>query len=296
MKLSIVTPVFNEAERIKPFLDSLKNQTEKPELVIVDGGSKDGTIKLIKQYQKKMNINIYFEKGKLRSPANARNIGITKAKGNMVVVADADAFFEKDFTRKLVTAFKENKENLISFDVVPLKFKKFESWIQRAYYYRDASRWKQSQKAFFYRKRVTPKYIASLGYGEDKLVDVARDKLMKTSYKHLNKKISFFQLGPVSLVEVFKRYAWYGRTIPYYLKESKENVTLLKYVLAILSIPFFPLMIIPMVRGLIYALREVKEYPLGIITIPFLEALSFPFMAIGFWQYLLGKSKVYKGH
>ena len=113
---SIIVPCFNEKNRIERLLQHLQNQTKKPEIVIVDGGSKDGTVELIKKYQKRMkNLKLYFEKGKNRSPANARNIGKKKAKGNFILFMDVDGHLSKEATEKIEKQIKKHSNAVALF-------------------------------------------------------------------------------------------------------------------------------------------------------------------------------------
>ena len=54
IKISVVVPTLNEEINIAKFLDSLLNQTRKPdEIIISDGGSIDKTVFIINNYIKK---------------------------------------------------------------------------------------------------------------------------------------------------------------------------------------------------------------------------------------------------
>src|SRR6478752_3601043 len=46
MQVSIIIPVFNEAASIRPFLSNLRERTRGAEIIVVDGGSNDGTDRL----------------------------------------------------------------------------------------------------------------------------------------------------------------------------------------------------------------------------------------------------------
>lgn len=63
--ISIITTVFNDKENIKFCVDSVKSQNLKKNLehIIVDGGSKDGTIKILKKLKKdNSHIRLYLKK------------------------------------------------------------------------------------------------------------------------------------------------------------------------------------------------------------------------------------------
>jgi len=54
LQCSVIIPVFNERDGIEEFLQSLYNQTRSPdEIIIIDGGSKDGTYEYLQEQSKK---------------------------------------------------------------------------------------------------------------------------------------------------------------------------------------------------------------------------------------------------
>lgn len=90
-KISVVIPVLNEEKTIKLLLDVLKKS--KVEIIVVDGGSTDKTLKLCK--------GVKVIKGK-HNRSEARNIGVAKAKGNMIVFTDAGCIPEKNWLNELL--------------------------------------------------------------------------------------------------------------------------------------------------------------------------------------------------
>lgn len=77
MKLSVVIPVYNEEKHIKSCVQSLLNGKRVPdEILIVDGGSTDNTIKILKSFPQ-----IKILKNKKKNAAAGRNLGIAHATG-----------------------------------------------------------------------------------------------------------------------------------------------------------------------------------------------------------------------
>lgn len=78
MFLSIVIPTYNVEKYIRECLDSCINQTFKGEyeIICVDDGSTDNTIKIIEEYTTKNNVTL-IKNGHL-GPSHARNSGIEK--------------------------------------------------------------------------------------------------------------------------------------------------------------------------------------------------------------------------
>jgi len=108
MPLSIVVPVKNEAKRIEPLLRGILVQTYRPlEVVFIDGGSTDGTLEMLEEFSREaekagIKVKILAEEGPIRSPANARNIGVLNSNGSYIIFLDADmVMLDKDFCSKV---------------------------------------------------------------------------------------------------------------------------------------------------------------------------------------------------
>jgi len=101
MKVSICITVKNEEKTISRLLDSLREQTKKPgEIVIVDGGSTDKTIEIIRHYQKKnKSIKLLVEKGGI---AHGRNTAIDIAKYPAIAQTDAGCTANPDWLEKII--------------------------------------------------------------------------------------------------------------------------------------------------------------------------------------------------
>lgn len=89
--ISIITVCLNSAEFIEGCINSVLNQDFFDfEYVIIDGGSNDGTIDIIKKYQNKIS---YWHSRDDRGLADAFNIGIENSNGRWILFLNADDYF-----------------------------------------------------------------------------------------------------------------------------------------------------------------------------------------------------------
>ncbi len=102
--LSIIIPTHNEEKDIPICLNSLKRQSFQDfEIIIVDDGSTDKTLEIIKQFQE-----VKLIKGKHKGPGFSRNLGAEKAEGSILIFIDADMTFSKDYLKRLISPIQED--------------------------------------------------------------------------------------------------------------------------------------------------------------------------------------------
>lgn len=94
--VSIILPTYNREKYLNRSLDSLLNQTYKNwELLIVDDGSNDKTLPLVKNYLNRFsNIRYLFHEN--RGAAYSMNIGIKKSKGEFLTFLGSDDEYLKN--------------------------------------------------------------------------------------------------------------------------------------------------------------------------------------------------------
>ena len=103
--ISIIIPVFNRANEIDEFLLSFSAQTIKDfAILIVDDGSTDNLKEIIKKYNKKLQIRYSYQKNK--GPGSARNLGMSKANGDIFVFIDSDCTVPKNYIENLENHLK----------------------------------------------------------------------------------------------------------------------------------------------------------------------------------------------
>ena len=95
MIFSIIIPIYNIENYIGECIESVLCQTFTDfELILVDDGSTDRSLEVIKQYQKKDNRIIVIHQENA-GPGSARNAGIKRASGEYMVFFDGDDFLVK---------------------------------------------------------------------------------------------------------------------------------------------------------------------------------------------------------
>ena len=107
MKVSVIITILNEEENIKIFLDFLLIQTSQPyEVIIVDGGSKDKTLKVIDHFKKAHKIPfsllILSKKG---NRSIGRNEGVGRAKCDIIAFTDAGCVLDKNWLKETQKPF-----------------------------------------------------------------------------------------------------------------------------------------------------------------------------------------------
>ena len=102
VEVSVVVTVRNEESSILQLLRSLENQSLKPhEVIIVDAGSKDGTVDVVKSFtSSKVSPRLVLAEGANRSMG--RNMGISTATSEIVACTDAGVVLDKRWLENLV--------------------------------------------------------------------------------------------------------------------------------------------------------------------------------------------------
>lgn len=112
-KVSIIIAAYNVEKYISKCLDSVCNQTYKnTEIIIVNDGSTDGTIQIVKEYAKKFTNIVIMDQA--NQGANmARKNGLDIATGEYILFVDSDDWIEKDALEKLMNI--NNDIDIIKF-------------------------------------------------------------------------------------------------------------------------------------------------------------------------------------
>lgn len=119
MKVSIITITYNSAITLRDTMEAVLSQTSKNiEYIVVDGASKDDTVKIIKEYESKFNGQMRWVSEPDKGLYDAMNKGIRMATGDIVGIINSDDFYHRtDVIAKVVEGFQENGIEAIYGDV-----------------------------------------------------------------------------------------------------------------------------------------------------------------------------------
>lgn len=162
VKLSIISVNYNGKHLLKNFLESVQNLNfpkKEYEMIVVDNGSKDGSVEFLKEYFPwvriiKSNKNLGFGGG--------NNLGIKQALGEYLLLVNNDTLLEKDSVKNLVDCFerwsKEKKIGAVSAKLV--FYDKYLNFKVKEAYFHDYS-------LPYSLLPVTPKLYILKSYSED---------------------------------------------------------------------------------------------------------------------------------
>jgi glycosyltransferase len=117
MKASIITVTFNSQDTIKSTIESVINQTyNNIEYIIIDGGSTDATIDIIKRYESKIAKWI---SEKDEGIYDALNKGLRFATGDLVGFLHSDDIYEnKNIISQIVNVFNKTNNEIVYGDLI----------------------------------------------------------------------------------------------------------------------------------------------------------------------------------
>lgn len=114
-KISIIIPVYNVEKYIEKCLSSILNQTfEDFEIILVNDGTKDKSIDIVKEKFKDPRINIYNKTN--GGSASARNYGIKVATGEYLTFIDPDDFIDINMLKDMYQTIIKDQVELVICD------------------------------------------------------------------------------------------------------------------------------------------------------------------------------------
>lgn len=123
--ISVIIPAYNAVETITKCLDALRHQTYTDvEVIVVDDGSKDATVEIVRAYARKWNRVHLIEKANGGAPS-ARNRGLKESTGELVLFCDADVVHKPDALQKLAHALEKHPDASFAYSSFQFGWKEF---------------------------------------------------------------------------------------------------------------------------------------------------------------------------
>ena len=215
MKCSIIIPVYDEEDDISNCLVSLTSQTFKDfEIIIVDDGSKDYTLNMVKQCIDAYDLDIKILEQDHEGPGAARNLGAQHAKGDILIFIDADMTFEPNYINNLIKPlspeqgewFGTTHDNEIATNTDNI-------WSRLWGKIRVSPENATDVKIF---RAIKKKTFIDMG-GFDPKYGYADDQTLWFKYKlgpTVSKNTKCYHNNPDTLMETFKQARWIGTSWP----------------------------------------------------------------------------------
>lgn len=113
VKVSVLVPIYNVEQFLPECLDSLVNQTLKEiEIICINDGSKDDSLKIIKSYAKKDKRIVIIDK-KNSGYGDSMNQGLKKAIGEYIGIVESDDFIDTEAFSELYRIAKKHDVDVV---------------------------------------------------------------------------------------------------------------------------------------------------------------------------------------
>jgi glycosyltransferase involved in cell wall biosynthesis len=213
MKVSIITVVFNGERYLEECIKSVLGQDYKNiEYLIIDGGSNDQTLSIIKKFSQELD---YFISEPDKGMYDALNKGIRAATGDVVGILNADDILAtEDVISSIVVAFEQNNAdgvygNLNYIDTSPFK-KILRKWVSKQFVNRDISfGWMPAHPTLYLKKDLFNRfgnYSLDFGTAADYELMVRFLYVNRISAHFLNKLLVNMRIGGMSNSSLKQRY------------------------------------------------------------------------------------------
>ena len=118
IKVSVVMPVYNSDKYLKDSINTILNQSMKDlELICIDDGSTDNSLKILKEFAKKdSRVKIFTQDH--NGAGVARNYGITKCNGKYLSFMDSDDLLDLNAFQELWNISEEKKLDVAIFKAI----------------------------------------------------------------------------------------------------------------------------------------------------------------------------------
>ncbi|GCD77337.1 succinoglycan biosynthesis protein exoa [Thermaurantimonas aggregans] len=314
MKISVICPCLNEEKYIENILSHfVKSLPYEKELFIVDGGSTDLTIEIVKKWTLRYS-NIFLLNNHHKFVPFALNKAIPLCKGNYIVRIDAHTEYAEDYYEKIIEVFEKVDADIVGGPMRPVG----ETYLQKAIAYATSSIFGIGDSKFHnltYEGYTDSVYLGAwkkslfdyIGFFDENLKRNQDDEFhyRAKSYGkkiYLSPKIVSYYYPRKSLKGLFKQYFEYGLYKPLVLKKVPSEWKIRHFipslfVIYLISTPLcfiYPIWIFPFalysMLTLLYSFKSKKSLPIKLLLL-----LVFPTIHISYGLgFIIGLKKIWK--
>ncbi len=272
--ITVICPTYNEANYIEKVLKFFINaMPEDKELLLIDGGSDDGTKEIVNEWSKKYS-NIHLLNNPDKYVPFALNIGVIRSKGDPIIRLDAHTEYEEDYFTQIINTFEKSGAEIVGGPMRAIGKTEF----QRAVAYCTSTSFGiggskihkedyEGESDHVYLGAWQKKIFNDIGLFDEKLKRNQDDEFHYRALSlgkkiYLNPEIKSYYYPRSSLKNLFKQYFQYGLFKPLVLKKVKSEAKFRHlipplFVLYLITLPIaikFPLYLLPLIVYLIMSL------------------------------------------
>lgn len=230
-KVSIIMPIYNSEKYIKDAVLSVLNQTYKNfELILVDDGSTDSSLEIIKQLEiQDKRIKAYYKEN--GGVSSARNYGLKKSTGTYVAFIDNDDEYLPNLLEENIRLIEKYQADMIKFQKIKLYIEEETNYClpenkhKNIEVYEKEEIWKNFDKInkfggtiwnILYKKKFLEEN--QIYFKEESKNEIEDHHFNLDCYKHLNKIVCNFKYYYIWKVRVNHS------TTGHFIKERFENI------------------------------------------------------------------------
>ncbi|MCH9030257.1 MAG: glycosyltransferase family 2 protein [Bacteroidetes bacterium] len=314
--ITVLCPTYNEAEYIEKVLKFFINSSPSgKELLLIDGGSTDGTKNIINEWTNKYS-NIHLLENENKYVPFALNIGIKNSNGDPIIRLDAHTEYAGDYFEQIIKTFNETGADIVGGPMNAVGKTKFQIAVAKAtstvFGVGDSKIHKGKYKGesdHVYLGAWRRKLFDEIGYFDERLIRNQDDEFHYRARSlgkriYLNPEIKSYYHPRSSLSKVIEQYFQYGLFKPVVLRKIKSEIKLrhlvpLIFVMYLLSLPLaykFPYWLLPIILYFLVISWNVLRSKLNIKSKLYL-IIIYPLIHISYGVgFMLGILKLIKNN
>lgn len=266
-EISVIIPVYNSEEFLSECINSILSQSFKNfEIILINDGSSDSSGKICDSYAiSDSRVRVYHKVN--GGVSSARNLGLSKAKGNYICFIDADDWIESDCFSESMKAAKEFGSDIIQYGylehhsngnhkliVPPVRWN-----FNKIDFYHQSGSYQSAVWGFIIKKTIIENNLAfpdKIKYGEDQEF-ILKALFYAQNITTLNKQFYFYRENINSATQKELKYEMasdlllvVNNLISFFTENGKTRIT-----------PFFVESLIRLIKAY---LIKVAEMPIGV--------------------------------